>query len=50
LTGRLHHRGGIVFFLGSLAVLILLMRMLRQPELQPPRELSLWVRSGQHPE
>src|SRR3989475_5533916 len=32
LTGRLHHQGGIVFFMISLAVLVLLLWMLRRAE------------------
>src|SRR5438128_238181 len=41
LTGRLHHQGGIVFFMISLAVLVLLLWMLRRAEARrPPLELN----------
>jgi exosortase len=32
LTGRLHQDGGIVFFLLALAIVVLLVKLLRQPE------------------
>ena len=35
LTGRLHHQGGIVFFMISLAVLVLLLWILRRAEERP---------------
>src|SRR5437870_11716742 len=41
LTGRLHHQGGIVFFMISLAVLVLLLWILRRAEARrPPLELN----------
>jgi len=41
LTGRLHHQGGIVFFMISLAVLVLLLWILRRiEEPRPPLELN----------
>ena len=41
LTGRLHYRGGIVFFMISLAVLVLLLWILRRiEEPRPPLELN----------
>ena len=41
LTGRLHHQGGIVFFMISLAVLVLLLWILRRAEeRRPPLELN----------
>jgi exosortase len=41
LTGRLHHQGGIVFFLISLAVLVLLLWILQGiEEPRPPLELN----------
>ena len=35
LTGRLHHRGGIVFFMIPLTVLVLLLWILRRAEERP---------------
>ena len=41
LTGRLHHQGGIVFFMISLAVLVLLLWILRRAEeRRAPLELN----------
>src|SRR5438034_10973122 len=41
LTGRLHHQGGIVFFMISLAALVLLLWILRRiEEPRPPLELN----------
>src|SRR6059036_2014558 len=41
LTGRLHHQGGIVFFMISLAILVLLLWILRRiEEPRPPLELN----------
>ena len=34
LTGRLHQDGGVVFFLLALAIVVLLVRLLRQPEVE----------------
>ena len=41
LTGRLHHQGGVVFFMISLAVLVLLLWIFRRvEERRPPLELN----------